>query len=360
MARATKVTINLDAIRYNYQRAKEHAPNAKIMAVVKANAYGHGMREVAAALSEAPAFAVAIIDEAIELRAYTTKPILILEGVIRAEELAQAKQYDLIPAIHNQHQLDLLHAHSHNAPRSYWIVMDTGMSRLGFKRDQIVPAIESLLTNDVVEDLVVYSHMANASSPEMASNKAQLVAVDELMAQFPQLHYSLANSAAIMASENYHKDWGRAGIMLYGGSPFDDITHPESQRLRPAMSLTAEVIAIRDLQPGESAGYGSTWTAERPSKLATIAVGYADGYPRHAPSGTPVYIRGQRLPLAGRVSMDMIMVDITDHPVITVGDMAELFGDNISINEVAQAADTISYHLMTSISARVRREYHSS
>ena len=357
MARATKVTINLDAIRYNYRLAQECAPGSKVMAVVKANAYGHGMREVVDALDEAPAFAVAIIDEAIELRAYTTKPILILEGVIRSEELAQAKQFDLTPAIHNEQQLQLLHEHSANAPRSYWIVMDTGMSRLGFKRDQIVPAIESLLNNEMVENLVVYSHMANASSPDMASNEAQLGAVDELMAQYPQLRYSLANSAAIISAAKYHKDWGRAGIMIYGGSPFDDISHPDSQRLKPAMSLTAEVIATRHLEPGESAGYGSTWTAERPSKVATIAVGYADGYPRHAPSGTPVYIRGQRLPLAGRVSMDMIMVDITDHPAVTVGDKAELFGDNISINEVAQAAGTISYHLMTSISGRVRREY---
>ncbi len=356
MSRATQVTIDLSAIRANYRLAADAAPDSKTMAVIKANAYGHGVGQVADALSDAPAFAVATIDEALELREVTEKPILILQGVFRPIELEQVYQKQLIPAIHCEEQVQLLIEHQSPLPDSCWVILDSGMSRLGFKEPEIAGAIASLQQVGI-DDLVVASHMANASSPDMVSNDQQLAMLNRVRSQFPGLSYSLANSAATLSTAQYHMDWNRVGIMLYGGSPFDDISHPLCQALKPAMTLTAEVIAIRDMAVGESAGYGSRWTADRDSRIATLAIGYADGYPRHAPSGTPVFIREKRLPLAGRVSMDMIMVDITDAPEVVVGDSAELFGSNVSINEIADAADTISYHLMTSLSGRVPRIY---
>ena len=357
MARATKLTIDLSAVASNFELAGHYAPDSKNMAVVKANAYGHGVKEIVNTLHNAPGFAVATIDEAIELRALTEKPILILQGCFRIEELTIAKKNYLTPTVHSKQQLSIIQENPDQIPESFWIIMDTGMARLGFKGDEVIEVINSLNQLESINSLVVCSHMANASSPETNSNQQQCDLLIGLQAEFPDLQFSLANSAATIVDAKYQLDWNRIGIMIYGGSPFDDIHHPMTKQLKPAMSLTAEVIAIRDLDAGESVGYGSTWTADKPTRIATLAVGYADGYPRHAPSGTPVFINGNRLPLAGRVSMDMIMVDVTEHPNVEVGDEAELFGNNISINEVAEAAGTISYELMTAISSRVPRVY---
>jgi len=360
MTRATKLTIDLSAIRANYQLAVDRAPQSQTLAVVKANAYGHGVTEVVNALDSAPAFAVATIDEAIHLRSITDKPILILQGVMRQDELAEAKQYQLTPMVHQSEQLKLFAENTADIPAAVWMKLDSGMSRLGFKSEEANAALSELCDYDAIDELVVCSHYANASSPERAKNAEQLAQLLTLKTQYPQLKYSLANSAAILSNPKNHFDWNRAGIMIYGGSPFDDIYHADNKLLKPAMSLSSEVISIRQLAVGDTVGYGGTWVAERPSTIATIAAGYADGYPRHAPSGTLVHIAGQSLPLVGRVSMDMITVDVTDAPDVQIGDRAELFGQHVSIDDVAETSGTISYQLMTSITERVRREYISS
>lgn len=360
MTRATKLTIDLTAIRSNYQLAVERAPNSQTLAVVKANAYGHGVTEVVNALTNAPAFAVATIDEAIYLRSQTNTPILILQGVMRADELAEAKVHQLTPMVHQAKQLQLFAEHPQDIPAAVWLKLDSGMSRLGFKPQHVDSALEELCGYDAINELVVCSHFANASSPARDKNSQQLKQLMTLKEHYPQLKYSMANSAAILSNSANHFDWNRAGIMLYGGSPFDDIYHPDNQLLKPAMSLSSEVISIRELSVGETVGYGDTWTAKRASKIATVAAGYADGYPRHAPSGTPVYIAGKQVPLVGRVSMDMITVDVTETPEVNIGDRAELFGQHVSIDDVAEASGTISYQLMTSITDRVRREYISN
>ena len=357
MTRATKLTIDLSAIRANYQLAVDRAPHAKTLAVVKADAYGHSIKHVMAVLNHVPAFAVATIDEAIYLRSLTDTPILILQGVMRADELAEAKAHQLTPMVHQANQLKLFAEHPNDIPAAVWLKLDSGMSRLGFKWAEFESALEQLSTYDAINELVICSHLANASNPTSEKNQQQLEQVLALKAKHPQLKYSLANSAAILSGTGHQFDWNRAGIMLYGGSPFDDINHPDNQLLHPTMSLTSEVISIRNLEVGESVGYGETWQAERPSIIATVAAGYADGYPRHAVNDTPVYIAGKRVPLVGRVSMDMITVDITDAPFVQIGDRAELFGKHVSIDEVAEASGTISYQLMTSITERVRREY---
>lgn len=357
MTRATKLTIDLSAIRANYQLAIDRAPNSQTLAVVKADAYGHGIKEVLSVLGKAPAFAVATIDEAIHLRTLTDTPILILQGVMRADELAEAKEHKLTPMVHQANQLKLFAEHPTAIPAAVWLKLDSGMSRLGFKADEVNSALQQLRHYDAIDELVVCSHFANASSPDSVKNQQQLEQLLTLKAQYPDLKYSMANSAAILSDPSSHFDWNRAGIMLYGGSPFDDINHPDNQLLQPTMTLTSEVIAIRTLDVGDSVGYGETWRAERPSRIATVAAGYADGYPRHAPNGTPVYIAGKRLPLVGRVSMDMITVDVTDAPDVQLGETAELFGQHVAIDVVAERAGTISYQLMTSITERVRRAY---
>jgi alanine racemase len=225
--------------------------------------------------------------------------------------------------------------------------------------DQVCQALTDFEQTAWVETRpVICSHFANASDPEHPENKLQWQAVQALMDRVGnQYEISLANSAALLSNADYSLHWNRPGIMLYGGAPFDDIDHPLAEPLKPAMHLTTEVIAVRDIQVGETVGYGSTWTASRPSTIATLAIGYADGYPRHAPTGTPVAVNGQRVPLVGRVSMDMITVDVTGIGPVSLGDPAELWGATISIDEVAQHVGTISYDLMTAITSRVPKHY---
>lgn len=359
MSRQTRLQINLAALRDNFRLAAKKAPTSQTLAVIKADAYGHGMAPVAQALeTEAAAFAVATIDEGLTLRQLTTKPILVLEGVYRPDELAEATHHKLTLMVHDQSQVELICETTMHQAVALWLKADTGMHRLGLAPAD-VPAVYSRLKalSWVQPDLVVSSHFANASEPEHPYNDLQWQQFEQLMQQLPDgTKFSMANSAALLSRPASRLDWNRPGIMLYGGAPFDDIDHPLAEALMPVMSFISEVIAVRDIKAGEPVGYGSGWTAMNATTIATIAAGYADGYPRHAPPGTPVLINGQQCSLAGRVSMDMITVDVTDRQV-TVGDQAELWGQNISINQIAEQAGTISYSLMTAVSQRVPRIY---
>ena len=330
------------------------------MAVIKGNAYGHGMSEVANALApHADAFAVATIDEALSLRDISSLPIVVMQGVYRLEQLVEASQRQLTIMVHHPDQVALIKETPLHQPINLWLKVDSGMHRLGLSHQQCLAAVEQLSTVPWIKSKpVICSHLANASDPAHPENEQQWQLFNTLMETLgPDFEYSLANSPALLSNSRYCLDWNRPGIMLYGGAPFDDIHHPLAAELQPAMYLTSEVIAIREIAKGETVGYGSTWTATRPSTIATLAIGYADGYPRLMPSGTPVAINGQRASLVGRVSMDMITVDVTDLDKVTLGDQAEMWGKIVSINEIADRLGTISYELMTSVTPRVRKVY---
>ena len=355
MHRRTTATIDLGAIRDNFALADNEAPTSKTMAVIKANAYGHGMLEVAAALDScAAAFAVATLDEAVVLRAAgVDKDILVLEGVNSADGYREAEADGLTLAVNSREQVEL--ALGSGTPT--WIKVDTGMHRLGIQPGELGDTLARLRKASVKAE-VVCTHLACADDLENAGTRQQLETFQSCT-DACGLPRSIANSAGILGWPDSHAEWNRPGIMLYGASPFLSNVAAAAD-LRPAMTFETEVIALREIPSGDSVGYGGRWVARRPSRIATLAAGYADGYPRHAPDGTPTFVNGQVAPVAGTVSMDMITIDVTDNPGVAVGDLVELWGRNIPVAEVAARAGTISYELLTGVSSRVPRRHISS
>lgn len=358
MPRHTQATIHLDAIIKNYQLANAWAPNSRNIAVIKADAYGHGSVQVARALAPfAPAFAVAIFEEAVILKdAGIQNPILVLQGINESSELEYAVKHDIWPMLENDLQVRLITDTPLTCPITVWLKIDSGMHRLGLNKDELTKLMKRLKACPWINpDIVLSSHLACASNPEDEMSMQQLKHFSQLTDKL-NLSTSLANSAALLGFEQTHMDWNRPGIMLYGLSPFEDI-NSHQQILKPAMSFTSSVLSIRQVKKGEYVGYSKHWRADKPTTIATIAVGYADGYPRHAKNGTPLLIAGQRASLVGRVSMDMITADISLCSHIKIGDSVELWGNNINANEVAQHAQTIGYQLLTGVSQRVKRCY---
>lgn len=361
MARNLIAQVDLSAIRHNYQLARAQAPQARAVAIIKADAYGHGAIQVARSLeSEADAFGVAAIEEALELRdAGITRPVLLLEGFFETEELPLIQQHKLWTALHSIEQLEKLEAYLERHPDSrglhVWLKIDSGMHRLGIEPALAAGALQRLQALPAVEKLVVMSHFACADEPQRPHTERQLQQIDKAVAGH-SVDLSLCNSAGVMHWPQAHQQWLRPGIMLYGASPF---TEPQTvaSRLRPGMTLTTEIIAVRDVQAGECVGYGASWVAEKPTRIGTLAVGYADGYSRHAPSGTPVWLNGRRTALAGRVSMDMSTIDLSLHPEAKPGDQVELWGANVTVNEVADWCGTIPYTLLSGLTRRVKRRY---
>ena len=352
MHRRTRATIDLAAIRANLTLACETVPGAQAVAVIKANAYGHGMLAVAAALEDsAAAFGVATIDEAMVLRAAgVDKEVLVLEGVSSADAIREAEAAGLTLMINSPEQVEMALASNVHA----WIKVDTGMHRLGIQPSDLTDTLERLRASPVAVD-VVCTHLACADDLDNEATPRQ-IDIFNACTDGCGLPRSIANSAAILGWPASHTEWIRPGNMLYGSSPFIADVEAASG-LRPAMTFEAEVIAVRDVPAGDSVGYGARWTATRPSRIATLAAGYADGYPRHAPNGTPTFVNGTVAPLAGTVSMDMITIDVTDHAGVAIGDVVELWGRNVSVNDVAARAGTISYDLLTAVSPRVPRIY---
>ncbi|MDH4559305.1 alanine racemase [Pseudomonas sp. BN417] len=349
--------VDLSAIRHNYAVAKRCAPGRQAFAVVKANAYGHGVREVVSSLhGEADGYAVACLEEAAEVRALDDQArVLLLEGCFEPAEYQLAAQLGLDLVVQGQEQAEALLAAGLARPLNVWLKLDSGMHRLGFTADDLRRWHGRLRDAAQVAELNLISHFACADLRGHELNEAQLEAfLDLLTLDFDQR--SLANSAAILTIPAAHMDWLRPGIMLYGASPFADLSAAELG-LKPAMSLSAQLIAVREIAAGECVGYGATWEAARPSRIGTVSCGYADGYPRHAPSGTPVVVNGRRVPLVGRVSMDMLAVDLSDMPQARVGDPVELWGAQLPVDELAQACGTIGYELLTKVTARVPRRY---
>tara|TARA_R110002110_G_scaffold406421_1_gene626449 strand:+ start:276855 stop:277937 length:1083 start_codon:yes stop_codon:yes gene_type:complete len=356
MARPTQARLNLHALHHNVQVARKLAPDSRLMAVVKANGYGHGAVTVAQALEPlADALAVASIEEAVELReAGINAPILLLEGVFEPAELALADALKLWVTIDNEQQLQWLERARLEAPLNCWLKVDTGMHRLGVSPQQTRPVHQRLLdsTNSTAHP-VIYTHFASADELDSPQTPDQIRRFDDVCSTLPALR-SAANSPGVLAWPQAHYDWIRPGYMLYGNSPFP-CPHAAADSLRPTMTLVSAVISLRDVRAGETVGYGATWQAQRDSRIATVTIGYGDGYPRLAANGTPVLVRGQRATLAGRVSMDMITVDVTDIPDTAIGDEVILWGDNLPIGEVARHAQTIGYELSTRMPPRTPR-----
>jgi alanine racemase len=298
---------------------------------------------------------VACIEEAMELReSGITDPIALLEGVFEPAELTLAAEQGLMIGLHSHRQLGWLLAAKLPRPLSVWLKIDTGMHRLGFAPEEFARVHAQLNDSANVRDLVLMTHFARADEPDSEATNLQLARFRDLPGG-DRMPRSLANSAAVMAWPQTHGDWIRPGIMLYGCSPLpDEDNHPD---LAPVMRLESELIAIHDLAAGESIGYGGRFTCETPTRVGVVATGYADGYPRHAPDGTPLAVDGQPTRLIGRVSMDMLTVDLTGLPDADIGTRVQLWGDRISANTVARHCDTIAYELLTHVTRRVHFRY---
>lgn len=359
--RPTRAEIDTHALQHNARLARQHAGDCHLLGVIKANGYGHGAVEVARAINgNVDAYAVAFIDEALRLRdAGFVQPIVLLEGCFSAAELPVCAHYNLQPVVHSQSQLDAILQARLVTPLAVWLKTDTGMHRLGFAPNEVRQARAALEACPQVASVTLMTHFANAEVEDHALNQRQHDAFFDLCAETsPTPAVSAANTAAMLSraidlkTEQGH--WCRTGIMLYGVDPSEQ---RQTTELLPAMRLLAPVMALRDVAKGDAVGYGSTWRAPRDSRIATLAIGYADGYPRHAPSGTPIWLNGQQVSLAGTVSMDMITVDVTDLAHVDLGDEAELWGPNLPVCRVAEAVGSISYELLCRVSERVPRHY---
>lgn len=354
--RPVRAYINRNAFRHNLELAESLAKPAQALVVLKADAYGHGMLEMAAAAGTRH-FAVASSDEASRLiQAGFKNPIWVLEGPFDHSCLQRTQSHPIHWVVHSLWQLELLARHQDFQPFKVWLKLDTGMHRLGLSPDELDLALEKISALESTELVGVFTHFASSESPDRRTTDCQKAEFENIIASrgLGSLAQSMANSAGILRHDDSHRQWVRPGIMLYGGiRACDSAHHPQ----KAVMRLCSAVMALRKVPKGDSVGYGGTWTAARDSLVATVAIGYGDGYPRHAPNGTPVLVAGRRAPLVGRVSMDMITVDVSELESVRVGDEVELWGQDLPAEEVAASADTISYTLFTGITARVPKIY---
>lgn len=352
MTRAAEALIDLSALAHNLARARQAAPGSRTMAVVKANGYGHGVERAAGALRAADAFAVACLDEAQQLReAGFAHPVNVLEGFYDAEELAQFGRHHIDATIHHPEQIAMLERIRLDHPLRVWLKIDTGMHRLGVAPEIAIACWERLRACRSVGGIGLMTHLANADDRSDPTTERQLKVFAGAVGRL-QGERSIVNSAGILGWPAAVSDWIRPGIMLYGASPFA-ATQASDEGLRPVMTLRTRVIALRTVKAGEAVGYGGTWRSKQDCRIAVAAIGYGDGYPRHAPNGTPVLVNGQRAALAGRVSMDMITVDLTEVGDVGIGDPVVLWGEGLAAEEIARVAGTIPYELFCQVTQRV-------
>ncbi|PKO46389.1 MAG: alanine racemase [Betaproteobacteria bacterium HGW-Betaproteobacteria-22] len=352
-------TISQSALRHNLAVVKQHAPNSKVMAVVKANGYGHGLINVAYGLADAEAFAVLGLNEAIDLReAGFEHRILLLEGIFRGQELGVAASFGIDLVVHSAPQLEIIERAKLVRPVRIHLKVNTGMNRLGFMPEDFLSALQRLRASPNVSEITLMTHFANADD------------VHGIDAPFDLFHrtikgldqpISMANSASILRHPQSHTDWVRPGIMLYGATPVSSVA-ATSYGLNPVMQFTSEIIAVQTVRQGKSVGYGNRFTATRTTKVGVVACGYADGYPRHAglqsveahgQHGAPIAVNGQLTRTLGRVSMDMLFCDLTSIPAANVGSPVELWGNQVPVDDVAKASDTVGYELLCAVSPRV-------
>jgi alanine racemase len=347
-------TVDAGALRHNLQALRRLAPQSRVMAVIKANAYGHGLITVARALRDADAFAVARVDEGLALRAAgIDAPTVLLEGVFDREQLDAAAGAGFELVVHTGEQIELLRGCAPGTSFKVWLKLDSGMNRLGFKGSAFDAAYAALCGLGAVRSPVnLFTHLACADEPELPTTADQLDRFAAVTRALPG-ERSIANSAGMLSFPQARADWVRPGLLLYGVSPLSGAIGAD-YGLKPAMTLNSHVIAVKDVAAGEKVGYGGAWTAARPTCLAVAAVGYGDGYPRNLDSGTPVLVNGERAGLAGRVSMDMIGIDVTDLTrAPRLGDPVILWGEGLPVEEIAVWAQTVPYELLCGISQRV-------
>ena len=350
-----EASINLSALRHNARIARDLAPDSALMAVIKANAYGHGMVPVAQALeSIADGFAVARIEEAMTLRrAGVGKRLLMMSSRPDARQLQQCADYGIDIVVHDIDTARLIADHNIAPALGIWLKIDTGMHRLGVPPQQSAAIFRLLQASDSVRETILMSHFASADDDQVDTTEQQLQCFNAATKGLGA-PASIANSAAIITRPDCHRDWIRPGIMLYGANRLGEKAQP---CLHPVMTLRSQLLAVRDIAAGEGVGYNHAWTSTRAARIGTVAVGYGDGYPRHAGNGTPVLVNGQRVPLVGRVSMDTITVDLSEQAQAQAGDEVILWGDALAVNEIAAHAGTIAYELLTQVTGRANYVY---
>jgi alanine racemase len=350
MARPLYAQVNLSALRGNLARVRECAPGTQVLAVVKANAYGHGLDRVLPALEDADGLALVELDAALGLRAARyARRIVLLEGFFAASELPEIAARRLAVVVHHADQVRMLESAHLERPLEVFLKINTGMNRLGVRPGDVHPLAERLLQCDSVAEIRLMTHLARADEDDGVAE--QVLVFDDACRGLP-FPRSIANSAGVVRHPEVGGDIVRPGIMLYGATPFAQAS-AERIGVQPVMTLRSEIIAVQDLRPGAAVGYGASYTATRAHRLGVVACGYADGYPRHAPNGTPVVVCGRRVRIAGRVSMDMLTVDLTDVPEATVGSPVVLWGEGLPVDDVAAAAGTVGYELLCAVARRV-------
>ncbi|HRK77190.1 MAG TPA: alanine racemase [Thiobacillus sp.] len=348
--RPIQARISIGAMAHNLRVARSYAGTARLFAVIKANAYGHGLSRARRGLAAADGFAVLTLEEAANLRQMgVEQPILLLEGIFGADEIAPCAELDLWPVLHHAGQLDWLRRQPPVRPIQVFLKFDSGMHRLGFPLAEHAAAVARARSLPGVAGVTLMTHFAQAD--EGAGVDWQLQPFLHEVAGHG-LPWSSANSAALLRYPETLGAWARPGLMLYGASPFADAS-AEQLGLRPAMTLQSEIISVQSLQAGEGVGYGQLFRAERPMRMGVVACGYADGYPRHALTGTPVLLNGRMSRTLGRISMDMLCVDLSEHADAGVGSPVVLWGEGLPVEAVAAAAGTSSYELLCALAARV-------
>lgn len=355
MSRETRAVISVSALRHNLAVARQAAAGARVMAVVKGNGYGHGLLRVAYALRGADAFAVTCLEEAIPLReAGLAHPIVLLEGPYEPGEVQLASRYRLDVVVHSEWQISVLQSVRLPRPVNVWLKVDSGMHRLGLPVEEVHSAYQRLVAaGSVAPHVRLMTHLAEADDRGSDVTERQVACFDEATDGL-RGERSIANSAGLLGWPATRMGWVRPGIMLYGATPFDH-TDPPHAPLRPAMTLSTRINAIYNHRAGDAIGYGGTWVCPEDMPVAVAAIGYGDGYPRHAPNGTPVLVNGSRAQLIGRVSMDMITIDLRNVPEpVEIGDPVVLWGDGLPAEEVAAHAGTIAYELFCTVTQRVR------
>lgn len=351
MSRPIVATIHSAALRQNLEIVRRAAPGSRVWSVVKANGYGHGISRIWQHLSGTDGFALLNLAEAIQLRELGwKKPILLLEGFFHSDELALLDRYRLTTSVHSNWQIQALAKAQLSAPLDIYVKVNSGMNRLGFMPEQVHNVWQKLRALENVGEMTLMTHFAEAEKEEGIIEPMKQV---ERASEGLNCPRSLANSAATLWHPEAHFDWVRPGIILYGASPSGQWQDIAGTGLKPAMTLASEIIAVQQLRPGAGVGYGYRYHAAAEQRIGVVACGYADGYPRHAPCGTPVMIDGVRTTLIGRVSMDMITVDLTPCPQAGIGSKVELWGDGVKIDEVASSAGTVGYELMCAVAPRV-------
>ncbi|WP_318592121.1 catabolic alanine racemase DadX [Enterobacter asburiae] len=351
MSRPVLAQLNLQALKDNLQIVRRAAPGSRVWSVVKANAYGHGIDRIWSALSATDGFALLNLEEAILLRERGWKgPILLLEGFFHADDLPLLDKYRLTTSVHSNWQIKAIQDAKLHAPLDIYLKVNSGMNRLGFQPERVHTVWQQLRAMKNVGEMTLMAHFADAEKPDGIADAMVRI---EQAAEGLDCPRSLSNSAATLWHPEAHYNWVRPGIVLYGASPSGEWQDIANSGLKPVMTLRSEIIGVQTLKAGDTVGYGSRYRAKREQRIGIVAGGYADGYPRIAPTGTPVWVDGVRTGTVGTVSMDMLAVDLTPCPQAGIGSPVELWGNEIKIDDVAAAAGTVGYELMCALAPRV-------